>query len=100
MVVGKFQKKQLDVKFIPGEFNGIANVLSRWSHKEPFELVGEKAQEEAVNGRIEEEVKMVQAVTKDEAWRILHDGHAGMQYMQCQSQAWGISIKISTLKER
>lgn len=89
-----FTLEQLDVKFILGEFNQMADLLSRWNHKETTDHVGGEF------CQIKEDVKMVQTIAEDEAWRVLHDGHVEIQTMRYRSQVWGNPVQMSMFKER
>lgn len=66
---------------MPGEYNSIEDLLSRWGDKN--RLASEKRRKgnkDQDKGR-KEEVKVMQILIDDEVWRTLHDGHVDMQTM-------------------
>lgn len=58
-----FTAEQLEVKFIPGEYNGIADMLSCWSCKVGVGGTGNSNPEEKTNGKDKDEVQGIQSLS-------------------------------------
>lgn len=68
-----FTSDKLIVKLISGEYNAIADLLSRWERKNCLTDAGRDKNNKGYKKEGQKGTEVVQALTNDEVWRKLHD---------------------------
>lgn len=101
-----FPSYQLEVKFVPGDFDVKADILSRWGMTSYMAVTGESEMSSGqVSGTGKGDGESLQAneseifhESEEGIWKQLHGGHVGLKTMLYHSQVWNMSFPRDKLQ--
>lgn len=97
-----FSSPRLSAKFLPGQYNKEADILSRWRRDEGVDKRdGDEQGEDDEQRGVETKMAVNVSANIDEySWNVLYNGHMGLAGMLHRRKSWGLLVSKNQLERK